>query len=136
MRDRNIRKAIFTDESSIAYLAGFWGYLGIEFGRPTMLVIDAEKAPVVITPLMESEMVGEMTWVEDIRVWEDAGQRSWARVLREVIGDAPEELWIERNHIPAIVRNFLDDSYSEARLKDISPVLGSSGLSRHHLRSR
>lgn len=124
MRDRNIRKAIFTDESSIAYLAGFWGYLGIEFGRPTLLIIHADEAPVIVTPLMESEMVGEMTWVEDIRVWEDAGQRSWGRALKEEIGEAPEDLWIERSHVPAIVRNFLDDSYPGARLQDISPVLG------------
>ncbi len=41
MKDHGIQKAVFTDESSIAYLAGFWGYLGIEFGRPSMLVVDA-----------------------------------------------------------------------------------------------
>ncbi|MBS9715811.1 M24 family metallopeptidase [Pseudohalocynthiibacter aestuariivivens] len=125
MKDMGIRKAVFTDESSIAYLAGFWGYLGIEFGRPTMLVVDADEAPVVITPLMESEMVGAMTWVEDIRVWEDMGQRSWGRALGEILGDNPKEIWIERNHIPAIVRNFLDDTYPGTKLADISPVLGS-----------
>ncbi len=124
MREKSVRKAVFTDESSIAYLAGFWGYLGIEFGRPTMLVVDADEAPVVVTPLMESEMVREMTWVEDIRVWEDAGQRSWARVLSEIVGENPQSLWIERNHIPAIVRNFVDDSYADTKLQDISPVLG------------
>ncbi len=125
MREMGIRKAVFTDESSIAYLAGFWGYLGIEFGRPTLLVVEADAAPVVITPLMESEMVGAMTWVEDIRVWEDVGPRSWGRVLGEVLGDDPDEIWIERNHIPAIVRNFLDDRYPGATLRDISPVLGA-----------
>jgi len=50
MRDLGIPKAVFTDESSIAYLAGFWGYLGIEFGRPSMLIVDAHDAPTVITP--------------------------------------------------------------------------------------
>ena len=63
MKEAGIQKAVLTDESSMAYLAGFWGYLGIEFGRPSMLVVDADDAPIVITPLMESEMVGEMTWV-------------------------------------------------------------------------
>ena len=92
MADQGIGVAVFTDEASIAYLAGFWGYLGIEFGRPTMLVVRADAEPVVITPLMESEMVGAMTWVSDIRVWEDAGQRSWARVLGEVLGDDPGEI--------------------------------------------
>jgi len=76
LRDLGIRRAVFTDESSIAYLAGFWGYLGIEFGRPSMLVVEAEDAPIVITPFMESEMVSAMTWVEDVRVWEDSRTQS------------------------------------------------------------
>ncbi|WP_294611827.1 M24 family metallopeptidase [Roseovarius sp.] len=125
MKDEGIQKAVFTDESSIAYLAGFWGYLGIEFGRPTMLVVDADDAPVVITPLMESEMVAAMTWVEDVRTWEDMGQRTWGRALAGALGDNPAAIHIERNTIPAIVRNHLDDTYPGVPLKDISPVLGA-----------
>lgn len=125
MKDTGIRKAVFTDESSIAYLAGFWGYLGIEFGRPTMLVVDAEEAPIVITPLMESEMVAEMTWVEDVRVWEDMGQRTWGRALAGALGEKPSEIWVEKTTIPAIVRNHLDETYPGLPLKDIAPVLGA-----------
>lgn len=125
MRDMGIRRAVFTDESSIAYLAGFWGYLGIEFGRPTMLVVDAEEAPVVITPLMESEMVTAMTWVEDVRTWEDMGQRTWGRALAGALGDEPDEIWVERGSIPAIVRNYLDETYPDVPVKDISPILGA-----------
>ena len=111
MQDLGIQRAVFTDESSIAYLAGFWGYLGIEFGRPTMLVVSANEAPIVITPLMESEMVGAMTWVEDVRTWEDMGQRTWGRALAGALKDMPEEIWVERGSIPAIVRNHLDETY-------------------------
>src|SRR6056300_1230795 len=124
MLEKGIQKAVFTDESSMAYLAGFWGYLGIEFGRPSMLVIDANEPPIIITPLMESEMVGEMTWVEDVRVWEDIGQRTWWRALAEALGDKPAEIWIEKASIPAIVRNHLDETYPDAALRDISPILG------------
>lgn len=125
MKDQGIQKAVFTDESSIAYLAGFWGYLGIEFGRPTMLVVDADDAPTVITPLMESEMVGAMTWVENVQTWEDMGQRTWGRALATELGDSPADIWIERPSIPAIVRNHLDDTYPGVPLRDISPVLGA-----------
>jgi len=124
MKDRGIQKAVFTDESSIAYLAGFWGYLGIEFGRPSMLVVDADDAPVVITPLMESEMVAEMTWVEDVRVWEDIGQRTWGRALAGALGETPAAIWVEKNTIPAIVRNHLDETYPGTPLNDIAPVIG------------
>jgi len=129
MKEHGIDCAIFTDESSMAYLAGFWGYLGIEFGRPSMLVIKANDAPIVITPLMESEMVGAMTWVEDVRVWEDSGERTWGAALEGALagplGKNPSEIWIERSTIPAIVRNYLDDAHSGVPLKDISPILGA-----------
>lgn len=125
MQDLGIDRAVFTDESSIAYLAGFWGYLGIEFGRPTMLVVHATDAPVVITPLMESEMVGAMTWVEDVQTWEDMGQRTWGRALSAALGDRSQEIWVERGSIPAIVRNHLDETYPGVPVKDISPVLGA-----------
>jgi Xaa-Pro dipeptidase len=125
MQKRGIGTAVFTDESSIAYLAGFWGYLGIEFGRPSMLVVSAVADPTVITPLMESEMVGAMTWVSDVQVWEDIGERSWGRALGKALGLNPNQIWVERNHLPAIVRNYLDSNYPEAELADISPILGA-----------
>jgi len=129
MRDNSIPLAIFTDESSIAYLAGFWGYLGIEFGRPTMLVVPADALPTIITPLMESEMVSAMTWVESIVSWEDSGQRSWHRLLgaeiHKYLGDHPTAIWIEKPYIPALVRNYFDETFSQTALPDISPILGA-----------
>ncbi len=124
MQDLGITHAVFTSESSIAYLAGFWGYLGIEFGRPTMLVVRADDAPVVITPLMESEMVAEMTWVTDVRTWEDAGQRSWGRALAGALPDNPKDIWVEKAELPAIVRNFIDEHFVGTALHDIGLVLG------------
>lgn len=125
MKEQGIDQAVFTDESSIAYLAGFWGYLGIEFGRPSMLVVKAQDAPIVITPLMESEMVAEMTWVEDVRTWEDFGNNTWGGALAEALGQNPAQIWVERATIPAIVRNHLDETYAGVPVKDISPVLGA-----------
>ena len=129
MRENSIPLAIFTDESSIAYLAGFWGYLGIEFGRPTMLVVPAYAPPIVITPLMETEMVGAMTWVDNIVSWEDSGQRSWHRLLgteiRQHLGDDPAAIWIEKPYVPALVRNYFDETFRNADLLDISPILGA-----------
>ncbi|WP_425044293.1 M24 family metallopeptidase [Primorskyibacter sp. S87] len=128
LRDQGIAHAVFTSESSIAYLAGFWGYLGIEFGRPTMLVVPADAAPIVITPLMESEMVAEMTWIEDVRTWEDAGQKSWGRALAGTLPENPAEIWVECSELPPIVRNFLDDRYPASLLKDVCPVLGAQRM--------
>lgn len=136
MAERGISHAVFTSESAIAYLAGFWGYLGIEFGRPTMLVVPADAEPIVITPHMESEMVTQMTWVPDVRTWQDAGQRTWARVLGDALPDTLTEIWIERSDVPAILRNFLDQTYGELPLRDIGPVLGAMRMIKSPLEIR
>lgn len=125
LADAGIDTAILTDEASIAYLAGFWGYLSVEFGRPTFLVVRPDADPVVVTPLMESEMVGAMTWVENIATWEDAGQNRWENVLAGVIGASPGRVAVERATMPAIVRNWFDDQLKGVALEDVAPVLGA-----------
>ena len=122
--DAGIDLAILTDESSIAYLAGFWGYLSVEFGRPTFLLVRPDAEPQVITPLMESEMVGAMTWVENISTWEDSGARRWENVLATAIGDNPGKIGVEIAALPPIVRNWFDDQMPSTRLHNVAPLLG------------
>jgi len=125
LKDAGIDVAVMTDESSIAYLAGFWGYLSVEFGRPTFLLVRPDEAPVVVTPLMESELVRAMTWVEDVMTWEDAGADRWENVLARALGDAPGRIGVEASALPAIVRNWFDDRHPGTALHDISPLLGA-----------
>ncbi len=125
LKDAGIDLAIITDESSIAYLAGFWGYLSVEFGRPTFLLVRPDQAPTVITPLMESEMISAMTWVEDVRTWEDAGSNRWENVLKQAIGDNPGRIGVEAAALPPIVRNWFDDQMPGVKLNDVSTVMGA-----------
>jgi Xaa-Pro dipeptidase len=122
--DAGIDLAILTDESSIAYLAGFWGYLSVEFGRPTFLLVRPDAEPQVITPLMESEMVGAMTWVENVSTWEDSGAKRWENVLAAAIGDNPGKIGVEIAALPSIVRNCFDERMPSTRLHNIAPILG------------
>ena len=125
LKDAGIDVAIMTDESSIAYLAGFWGYLSVEFGRPTFLLVRPDQSPVVITPLMESEMVSAMTWVEDINTWEDSGPNRWENVLKKALGDNPGRIGVEAAALPPIVRNWFDDQMPGVKLNDVSAVMGA-----------
>lgn len=124
LKDAGIDVALITDESSIAYLAGFWGYLSVEFGRPTFLLVRPDQEPVVITPLMESEMVSAMTWVDHIETWEDAGENRWEKVLNRILGNQPERIGVEASALPPIVRNWFDDQMPGEKLDDISAFLG------------
>ena len=125
LKDDGIDVAIVTDEDSIAWFAGYWGYLGIEFGRPTMLVVPASGTPAVITPLMESEMAGAMTWIEDVRPWQDArGPDHWDEVLAKLVKPSPGlKIGIERLKMPPLIARFVEDTYGPASFSDISPVI-------------
>jgi len=124
LAEEGIDVAVLTDEASIAWLAGFWGYLSVEFGRPTFLVVRADADPVVVTPLMESEMAGAMTWVEHIETWEDSGPNRWEAVLGRVLGAAPGRVAAETGSMPAAVRNWFDEALPGGGLADVAPVLG------------
>ena len=130
LKDDGIDVAIITDEDSIAWFAGFWGYLGVEFGRPTMLVVPADGAPSVITPLMESAMAGAMTWIEDVRPWQDApGPDHWDRVLAGTVKTSPDlKVGIERLKMPALVGQFIEDTYGRDQLTDVSGIIGDMRL--------
>ena len=128
MADMGINYAVFFSESAIAYLAGFWGYLGVEFGRPTMLIIPVDADPIVITPLMESEMVGAMTWLGDVRTWEDAGQNSWARALAGALPETGKGVWLEKMAVPPMVRAFFDEYFPGRAFEDVGPVLGQQRI--------
>ena len=67
LADAGIDLAILTDPDSVTYFAGYWNYLGVEFGRPTLVLVPRSGEPAVVTPLMESEMCGNMSWIGDVR---------------------------------------------------------------------
>jgi Xaa-Pro aminopeptidase len=71
LADEQIDMALIQDPDSIFYLARFWCHLGMEFGRPTILIVPRSGPPTLVTPGMEAEMATNMTWVEDIREWTD-----------------------------------------------------------------
>ena len=124
LKANDISIALITDESSIAYLAGFWGYLSIEFGRPTCLIIRPDEDPVIVTPLMEVEMVGRMTWIKRILTWTDSGLGRWESVLLDEIGPAVPVIGIESASVPAIVRSWLNENFPRAKFTDVGKILG------------
>ena len=50
MRTVGIDVAIVTDDDSVYYFTGYYDYLHMEFGRPTLLVVWRDGATLLITP--------------------------------------------------------------------------------------
>lgn len=126
LRDAGIDLAILADEDSIAYYGGFWGYLGVEFGRPTMMLVPAEGECSVITPLMESEMVTAMTWVEKVIPWQDAGTERWENVLRRALPRQGSQAVIgwEAMKTPTLVSECIDELIGREKMREVSGIVG------------
>ncbi|MGF6931018.1 Xaa-Pro dipeptidase [Paraburkholderia sp. UCT70] len=122
LRVANIDVALISDPDSVAYFGGFWNYLGVEFGRPTLMVILQDRDPVLITPLMESEMCARMTWIKDIRPWADGIDDEWRKPLRDVLQvSGAKRLGMERAKMPALVANALP--VEPGSLTDIGQII-------------
>jgi Xaa-Pro aminopeptidase len=89
MTEEGLDLFVVQDPDSMVALAGYWNYLGMEFGRATLLAIPRDGAPVLITPAMEAEMARAMSWIADIRPWADGRDGEWMAVLESLIAAAP-----------------------------------------------
>ena len=123
LEEAEYRAAVISDPSSIAYLAGAWGWLGIEFGRPTLLVLAPGREPALITPFMEAEMVRTMTWLDNVVGWSDSGTPSWQDVLEHTLGKEGGRIGIEVLTIPGPIAECLRQSGHGSELQDVSPIL-------------
>ncbi len=67
LKDDGIGVGLITDEDSIYFFSGYHGYLHMDFGRPTILVVPSDGECTIITPTMELEMTGRMGWIESVK---------------------------------------------------------------------
>ncbi len=89
MTDEGLDLFVIQDPDSIVAFAGYWNYLGMEFGRATLLVVPRDGAPALITPAMEAEMARAMSWIEDVRPWADGRDGEWMAALEAAVAAAP-----------------------------------------------
>ena len=98
MTDENLDLFVVQDPDSIVAFAGYWDYLGMEFGRATLLVVPHDGAPALITPAMETEMARAMSWIEDVRPWADGLDGEWMAALEAAVAATPgRQIAVERD---------------------------------------
>lgn len=129
MEEADIDVLLLTDPDSIYHLSGFWGYLGTEFGRPTMVLLSRSGSCTLITPRMEAEMARAMTWIPDIREWVDGVAGEWGAHLKALLAShRPRTIGIERLQIPPVVLERLRGELPAATFTDASELLADLRL--------
>ncbi|WP_135506589.1 M24 family metallopeptidase [Roseovarius aestuariivivens] len=114
--------ALICDEDNVYYLSGYYDYLHMEFGRPTILVVTRDGATRLITPAMEAEMAQARAQVDRIELWNDGMGREWRGPLDDVLRP-PGRIGIEPAAMPQVVRAHLEARVAPERLGDATAVL-------------
>ena len=122
--DDGIDVALITDDDTVYYLTGYYDYLHMEFGRPTILVVRHEGGNLLITPSMEADMAEAAARVDRIAVWNDGLGDEWRRELPAVLTGAGR-VAIETDLMPPVVRNYVDTLVDGDRLVEVTPVVGA-----------
>lgn len=117
--EAGIAAAVITDDDSVYYFSGYYDYLHMEFGRPTILVVFPDSDPTLITPAMESEMAQAACVAEDLATWSDGVGEEWRGPLRDALPDHGL-IAIEPDRMPPIERSFLDAQVERDRLVDVT----------------
>ena len=57
LNKNNIDLAVITDDDSIYYFTGYFDFLHMSFGRPTILLVPKDSDTLLITPLIDAHLV-------------------------------------------------------------------------------
>ena len=107
--------ALITDDDSVYYLTGYYDYLHMDFGRPTILVVPRDGASLLITPSMELDMAEAAARVDRIAAWNDGLGNEWREELPGVLAGSGR-VAIEPDLMPPVVRNYVDTLVDAERL--------------------
>ena len=77
----NINVALITDEDNVYYLTGYYDYLHMEFGRPTILVVPKDAETFLITPSIDLNSALANADVDQIFEWNDGMGQEWCQEL-------------------------------------------------------
>ena len=122
LAEASIDVALITDDDNVYYLTGFYDYLHMEFGRPTILVVPREGEVLLITPTIDLNAAQSAARVDRIAAWNDGMGNEWREELPAVIKRA-ETIAIEPGHMPPPVRSYVNDLVDREKLTNVTPIL-------------
>ena len=124
LQKNNIDIAIITDDDSLYYFTGYFDYLHMSFGRPTLLLVPKDSDSVLITPLIDVHLVSKNCPVDKIITWNDGVGDEWREDLSKYI-KKNLNIGIEKFKISTLVLNYISSLTEEKFLSNITPTLDS-----------
>ena len=124
LQENDIDTAIITDEDNVYYLCGYYEYLHMEFGRPTLLIISIDHGTLLITPTIDLNTAEETACVDQISAWNDGMGEEWREELPKVLKKS-RRIAIEPDQMPPVVRRYIDVEVSYDKITSATPILST-----------
>ncbi|MCP5082331.1 MAG: aminopeptidase P family protein [Alphaproteobacteria bacterium] len=121
LKDSGIDIALITDEDSVYYFSGYYDYLHMDFGRPTVLAVPCDTESVLITPTMELEMAAT-AHVDKVEPWNDGLGEEWREALPGLLKGRPR-IAVELQQMPPVVRTYVESLAAAGPLEDLAPLI-------------
>ena len=118
----DIDVALITDEDNVYYLTGYYDYLHMEFGRPTILVIPRDGQSLLITPSLDENTARSAARVDRIAAWNDGMGDEWRAELPGAL-IAASGIAVEPDLMPPLVRAYVDELAGSKALRNVTPIL-------------
>ena len=115
---------VVTDEDSVYYLTGYYDYLHMEFGRPTILLVPVDGESLLITPMIDLNTARATAMVDRIEAWNDGRGNEWRDPLPGAL-KGRSRVAIESRCIPRVVREFVSKVVTGNPLMDLTPILST-----------
>lgn len=116
--------ALITDDDNVYYLTGYYDYLHMEFGRPTILVVPNDGETLLITPMIDFNSARHAACVDRIEPWNDGIKNEWREELPGAIKNVGK-VAIEPDQMPPSVRTYVDSLAGPSKITDASTILNS-----------
>ena len=122
MSEQQLDAALITDDDAIYYFTGYFDYLHMEFGRPTILVVRQRGESLLVTPAIDYNTALDCAHVDRIVAWNDGAGKEWREHLPDVI-TGKMRVALEFNQMPPLVRAYVDELLGTGPVFDISPLI-------------
>jgi Xaa-Pro dipeptidase len=122
MHERDIDVALITDDDSVYYFTGYYDYLHMEFGRPTILVVHRDDETFLITPAIDYNTALDNARVDRIEAWNDGKDNEWREHLPAAL-TGKTRVAIEPLQMPPAVKEYLDELAVGQPFENIMPLI-------------
>jgi len=123
LQENGIDVAIITDDDSVYYYSGYCDYLHMEFARPTILIVPKDDKSLLITPKVDMALADDSTAVELLEAWNEGVGNEWREHIPKML-NGKNKIGIEINHMPPLVRGYIDSIVEKNQIVDVDPVIG------------